>query len=1076
MRYKVLRVRPFLFLLLLCCIGAANLRAAEPADLANLQSGLIKTNQQLRAVSKEIAAMELFLATYQSRTNVIIGTLNHTKAFERFASKTLRQNVLKTILSLGLATGQQTMDGFGGLSKAVGKYVFESLLNLGVDEATSAWSAPYRVKVRSFRDSSAELFPELRRINRLLQLEDSRVRNIAFARDGVDLGPKGLALWKVRNLRNEARAVIPSIELYVQQLEDTKIATENELSNLRPRRDELTSALFDIQACIREARQTMHRDAGSMARQTAEQALGSAEADAPPEVSAQEPEETPHQQYRKTYDAAALKLQNEWPGLLTQIHAKRLQYLSAREDLQRDLLSQIPDLEVAPVAVAGDQVFPSLRELILLHESVTANRDHFSGSNFESLIGQARTAIVALRTCLDEVAALEHRKEELELYAQSINAIYTRLVGGTPSPADDMVVFLNQLPSPDDFLAEFSTFERLQALVVIAEELDSVGPLIQEAIDIYAASAESLEAAFNLELQKRRRQFQELENAVVRFRDALDTCIAAAENWNNVLLNHDYGFTHGGQGQITVEKSNGEHIQIPAADFNRRGLMDDFSSPFAKNTTFAALHQSYRQLIDVYNTHNLVFTSSRIRLVESLAEIEGSGTADYPLLNSSFGSYDADWLDASLLEDTELAAPLPDLTLYDQVVPLLDRAVEFRTFRSLIYPGSPDDPDWIVELNRLQETLDQFDVAVPAGTVNQALDDLYALWQQFEPEDQRAFSSWVGNIVFFSEDQQSTHAFVNPPSAPPVITRQPSSATLTPDGKARLSVSASGDGLLLYAWAEMNPDFPNDPDLASYLGFGFRPYLDIEAGNDPASYFVMVSNGHFQSTLSDVVTVGQDMNASVSLLPEENQVASGGGSQMLQVTASSAALNWVARSRVSWIIIDGSGEGQGNGMVSYFVNPNDTGGPREGEIHIAGEIHTVLQDYTPLDFATWSQSNPGNAGDDMSGDGISQLGNFLMGTDPTRDNRDKKPSLQLEKDAFGNPLACIRYRRSKLATGVEIKLRMADALGQWLEITPPQVPDDEDGDSWVYLAEIPLSPDAPLGFFQVLTRLAEDSN
>jgi Viral BACON domain/Putative binding domain, N-terminal len=71
-------------------------------------------------------------------------------------------------------------------------------------------------------------------------------------------------------------------------------------------------------------------------------------------------------------------------------------------------------------------------------------------------------------------------------------------------------------------------------------------------------------------------------------------------------------------------------------------------------------------------------------------------------------------------------------------------------------------------------------------------------------------------------------------------------------------------------------------------------------------------------------------------------VPSGGGSGAIDVTASSGACEWSARSDTAWVTIRSGASGRGNGRVTFDVAPM-SGPPRAGTITVADQTVAVTQ-------------------------------------------------------------------------------------------------------------------------------------
>lgn len=76
--------------------------------------------------------------------------------------------------------------------------------------------------------------------------------------------------------------------------------------------------------------------------------------------------------------------------------------------------------------------------------------------------------------------------------------------------------------------------------------------------------------------------------------------------------------------------------------------------------------------------------------------------------------------------------------------------------------------------------------------------------------------------------------------------------------------------------------------------------------------------------------------------PLTQTIGGGGGTGLVQVFTRTGC-TWTAVSNASWISIIAGSSGNGQGAVSYRVDPNPTAATRTGTLTIAGQTHTVTQ-------------------------------------------------------------------------------------------------------------------------------------
>jgi CSLREA domain-containing protein len=162
-------------------------------------------------------------------------------------------------------------------------------------------------------------------------------------------------------------------------------------------------------------------------------------------------------------------------------------------------------------------------------------------------------------------------------------------------------------------------------------------------------------------------------------------------------------------------------------------------------------------------------------------------------------------------------------------------------------------------------------------------------------------------------------------------------------------------------------------------------------GQERPTTFVSNTQLKAQISASDVQTAGQfpvivvnpdpngsDSNAvnfividcAYSISPTSQTFNASGGSGTITVTATNGCA-WTAATSASWIKINGANSGNGNGTISFTVEPN-SGAPRTGTITIGGQTFNITQS-----GACTFTLNPTSADYGASGGG----GNFSVATE-----------------------------------------------------------------------------------------------
>ena len=90
------------------------------------------------------------------------------------------------------------------------------------------------------------------------------------------------------------------------------------------------------------------------------------------------------------------------------------------------------------------------------------------------------------------------------------------------------------------------------------------------------------------------------------------------------------------------------------------------------------------------------------------------------------------------------------------------------------------------------------------------------------------------------------------------------------------------------------------------------------------------------------VTQNASTACSFSINPTSRSFNASGGSGTISVTAL-AGCSWTATSNSGFINVNSGASGSGNGIVSYVISANTTGGSRTGTVTAAGQVFTVDQ-------------------------------------------------------------------------------------------------------------------------------------
>lgn len=1056
------------------------IQATHAQSVQELEDQLRVANNQIRVLSLEKGRLEREINEIDPRVRQqLVDAQVEVLRIESAVKSQLKKNLTKSSLTLGLSTAQAVLDAVGGVRSALNVFLKDTIVNKAIDSLYSGLSAPYKQRIAVFKAEAISTSLKVEKVQKLINANLESIRNIAAAQgDDID-STTGLIYRKyylVLQAIGEART---ELETLVINLDEFATSTEAELILVGARLDNKFLEALAAHSALQEKREEIRDQKVAQKVASAKSTLGNPQVQALPGVSPQSDEETAREQYLKVFEAAKLVVAATWPNLVDELEAVQSGINELFETTTFYPLLEAPDsLSDLGVDSHSDSLTETLWEYRDSEVELLEWGDRSEHHDAEIGIYEQ------LESAAGSLLALELDREEWLLYANAVDDYYTVLVGGTPSTSDSLVSYLAQLALPEGYndeelgAAYLSTF--LGEIELLRNELDRRF----ESKEILDSNLDILTQIFNEQMQVKLDRIKELQDAFGQMKSAHQSCHQASASWDAYLLGKGWSFVPPPP-YLSYIAQDGNYYQIPGAELVRWRMLQDIG--LATPEDLPGMMADWLQLNYSFNEKNNQYTAARKQLLSALLihkeQNDRGGPNDW--VADDLETYDYDWARAlgfwDLNQELGLKPIIPDLSDFTEMTYLAkEGSTAFKETAALLFPGNHGDRELALKMFSIADILVAGEISwatlsidAQAALVNRELDKLgklidgnLTLIEGFEPI--------IGSAEFAAElIQGNVHSAMTDEYLmglrgevlPPVITTQPGNFTIGVGHPVSLSVTAEGEGILLYLWEKVEGEF------GVTISNGYRSTLELPSLVETALFRVTVFNSSvFESgATSNLVTVTVDEAVGFTVAPIVSLVPTEGGTHSLSITASDSSHVWSVRSLSNWIVISSARNGTGSDSIFYTTSANLSGAEREGTIVVAGRVVTVKQEFTPTDFDDWRKDHLGNENadplEDLTGDGVNNILNFSMGTDPNENNQDKKPSLIIEEDSEGGLQACFRYRRSKLATQVNFIVRTSEDMRNWEESTEPHILESDDGDSWIYLIELKLKERNAEDFF-----------
>jgi hypothetical protein len=333
---------------------------------------------------------------------------------------------------------------------------------------------------------------------------------------------------------------------------------------------------------------------------------------------------------------------------------------------------------------------------------------------------------------------------------------------------------------------------------------------------------------------------------------------------------------------------------------------------------------------------------------------------------------------------------------------------------------------------------------------------------------QRRFTSDFGNDPLNWKAEPPTAGRTNQPAsvAPPVITSQPQDCLVTAGASVTLNVAAAGSLPMAYRWQRNGVDLPGETNTC-------LTFLNAQPAHS-GSYQAWISNAAGSicsraaalSVFAPPVITVQPFGLSVNLGATVTlRVAASGSTPMIfQWYFNGATLTGATNSS---IILSGVDPTQAGTYEAVVSNPAGVASSQPATLTVAGvdsDGDGIPDSWMIHVFGhpTGQAGDQSRAQDDADGDGMSNLQEYLAGTDP----RDPQSCLKLQVQGVDPGTGRPKFSFTAVAA-IDYTLQYSDNLGSGIWHKLSDVPADPT--TRILMLNDPGATSAPTRFYRVVT-------
>ena len=254
---------------------------AQPDNTAFLQSELKEASRKHNDHLASQAQMKQFIQDWQEKRGDLAKTGAELRQFINEGERIQKNNLIKTTLTMGLATYETSKDAIGLGTAAAGRAIM-ALGKWGLEKASGetgkalseyGGAAYYNKAMTPFTTEIGKSLPELQELQRILAMDIPEMQALLQKEEAVKLttaNPTILAKWRL--LLEKASKGQDALANAVREGDKLDNNFKNELVNMETESNRLNTQILDLQSRLNAA---VRQEAANTAKQEAQQSVKS---------------------------------------------------------------------------------------------------------------------------------------------------------------------------------------------------------------------------------------------------------------------------------------------------------------------------------------------------------------------------------------------------------------------------------------------------------------------------------------------------------------------------------------------------------------------------------------------------------------------------------------------------------------------------------------------------------------------------------------------------------------------------------------------------------------------------------